>query len=143
MFLKLIAAFAVTAAVFASSAQPSIPVTSMSVTPGSVDYGTVPQGYTSSEQVSVTNTGHTPLWMRGFGIEGGPFAIYEWDDTGYCPIVQRGQRVVFEILPGDTCTVDVFVQTAGYSPGYYGGALLMYDENLDVIVDVPLAVTIV
>jgi hypothetical protein len=118
------------------------PTPSVSVTPSTIDFGSVEEGEVSSQPLVITNTGRAPIKIGGYGVEAGPFTF----DDAMCALVGRGAL----LLPGRTCTMTVTAQTFNFppggifyfSPGTYEGAFYMIDVEDVELVRVPLTVTI-
>jgi hypothetical protein len=123
------------------------PAPSLSVTPTTVDFGSVAQGDTRSQALTLTNTGIIPIRIGGWGVSGGPFTFASTDDT--CPLVYlHGHGAL--LLPGRTCTFTVIAQTYSfppggisyYPPGTYQSVFYVLDVGDAEIVHVPLTVTV-
>jgi hypothetical protein len=87
------------------------PVTrSLSVSPTSLSFGSIPVGTTApAQQITVTNNGNAPVTLTGFGI-GSPFAY-----TNSCPVSPA------TIAVGTSCTISVMFTP--WMVGSHTGAL--------------------
>lgn len=92
----------VRASLSASSA--TLPITGLitepklATTPGTIDFGTVPQGWVVKKAVELKNTGFGPLTVKNVGMVAGSSTMFTLSGVPALPaVLQKDQRLAFEV----------------------------------------------
>ena len=118
------------------------------ISPPVVNFGSVTPGETKTRMVSFTNLSDHVIRFASYGIDQPPpYLLFQWrigDTWPPCPVLVGAERA--ELLPGDTCTVPLYVQAPSDEAGGTYGATFRIDwwDNLTqrLLLTVPLSVKV-
>ena len=120
----------------------SAPITSISVSPTSIDFGNVETGFSSSDHiqvVTITNNGTNPIYLNNVNpTDDGPFGSYGYDTSA---VINPGQDLEVQLVVNDSSHL---AGTAGTYEGNYVFTATNSNDSTDIFtLTVPATVTIV